>query len=365
MAGLPIEPRSPLSRPDEPVDVVAELAVLLDPLARRGGDLHEHGVVDRHLAVADQLAERAEPVEDALGVVEPVDAEQHPARVAELLADLAGPLLDRLGAGQRVQARGVDGDRERPGLHDPAVGQVDQVAVGLVADPLADQPDEVLRGTGPLEADDVGAEQALEQLAPPGQLLEQLGRRERDVQEEADPQVGAQLAQHRRHQLHLVVVHPDRGVLGGDLGGLLGEPPVDPDVGVPPLAVELRLGDHVVVERPEGGVGEALVELLDLRAAQRHRHQRQAVVDEGLHVVVAAARPADPGAVVLAHHRLDGGDQAAGGAAPVHRPVVVDHPVDGQPVGDDDQVGLAGLGRSGGAHASNLPTRGDRHERLA
>ena len=146
-------------------------------------------------------------------------------------------------------------------------------------------------GAGALEADQVGAEQALEELAAPRQLLEQLGRRERDVQEEADPQVGAQLAQHRRHQLELVVVHPDGGVLGGDLGGLLGEAPVDRDVGVPPLAVERRLGDDVVVERPQGGVGEALVELLDLLAGQRDRDQGQAVVLERLEVA-RRCRPA-------------------------------------------------------------------------
>ena len=128
------------------------------------------------------------------------------------------------------------------------------------------QADEVGGAAGQLEADDVRAEQALEDLAAPRQLLEQLGRRERDVQEEADAQVGPQLAEHLRDQLQLVVLHPDRGALGGHLGGLGGEPLVDPDVGVPPLAVEGRLGDHVVVERPERAVGEALVELLDLSA---------------------------------------------------------------------------------------------------
>ena len=172
-----------------------------------------------------------------------------------------------LGAGELVEARGVDGDRERAGLHDPAVGQVDLVAVGLVADALPHQPYEVLGRARPLEADHVGAEQPLEDLAAPRQLLEQLGGRERDVQEEADAHVGAELAQHRRDQLHLVVVHPHGGVLGGHLGGLVGEPLVDPDVGVPPLAVELRLGDDVVVERPQRGVGEPLVELLDLVSA--------------------------------------------------------------------------------------------------
>ena len=186
------------------------------------------------------------------------------SRVAERLADLLGPLADRLRAGQLLEAGAVDGDRERRGAHGAAVGQVDGVAVRLVADPLPDQADEVGGAAGQLEADDVGAEQSLEDLPAPRELLEQLGRRERDVQEEADPQVGAQLAEHLRDQLHLVVLHPDRGVLRGHLGGLGGEPLVDGDVGVPPLPVEGRLGHHVVVERPQGAVGEALVELLHL-----------------------------------------------------------------------------------------------------
>ena len=207
------------------------------------------------------------------------------------------------------------------GLHDPAVGQVDQVAVGLVADPLADQPDEVLRGAGALEADQVGAEQALEDLAAPRQLLEQLGRRERDVQEEPDPQVGAQLAQHRRHQLQLVVVHPDRGVLGGDLGGLLGEPPVDPRRRRPTTrggtpAWRRRRGRAARgwrwrsprrtprPPRPVSGTGTSV----------------QPVVVERLHVA-RRCRPDQPiqAPSFCAHHRLERGDQPAGRAAPVHR----------------------------------------------
>src|SRR4029434_8802498 len=47
---------------------------------------------------------------------------------------------------------------------------------GVVADPLAAQPHEVLQAAGKLEADQVGAQQALQDLAAPGQLLEQLGR---------------------------------------------------------------------------------------------------------------------------------------------------------------------------------------------
>ena len=194
--------------------------------------------------------------------------------------------------GELDEALGVDRDREGGGLHGPAVGEVDEVAVGLVPDPPPHQADEVGRTAGELEADQVGAEQPLEDLAAPRQLAEQLGGRERDVEVEADPQVGAQLAQHLRHQLELVVLHPDGGVLGGDLGGALGEALVDPDVGVPPLAVELRLGHEVVVERPQGAVGEALVELLDLLGGQVDRHQLEAVLDERLRARCRRSSPA-------------------------------------------------------------------------
>ena len=211
--------------------------------------------------------------------------------------------------------------------------------MGLVADALADQPDEVLRAAGQLEADQVGAEQALEDLPAPRQLLEQLGRRERDVQEEADADVGAQLAQHLRHQLELVVVHPDRRALGGPVGGVLGEPPVDRDVGVPPLAVELGLGDDVVVQRPQRGVGEALVEALDLVGRQGDRVELHAVVLERLQAALGAARPADPDAVVGAHHGLDRRDQPTGRGAPLLLAVRPHDAVDRQAVGDDHEVG--------------------------
>ena len=158
--------------------------------------------------------------------------------------------------------------------------------MGLVAHPAAHEAYEVGGGARQLEADQVRAQQPLEDLAAPRQLGEELGGREGDVEVEADPQVGALRAQHLRHQLELVVLDPHGRALGGDLGRLVGEALVDPDVGLPPLAVELRLGDEVVVERPEGAVGEALVELLDLRGAQRHRDEGQAVLDERLELLV-------------------------------------------------------------------------------
>ena len=87
--------------------------------------------------------------------------------------------------------------------------------------------DEVRMSARGLEPDEVGTEHALEDLAPAGEAAEQLGRRERDVQEERDAHVGPPRPQHRGHELQVVVVHPDRGAGRGDGGDLVGEALVD------------------------------------------------------------------------------------------------------------------------------------------
>ncbi len=132
-------------------------------------------------------------------------------------------------------------------------------ARGVRAREPARQDEEVLRASGQVKTDQVGAEQAVDDLRPPRHLHEQLDRGgKRDVQEEPDGQVGgAQHAQHLGHQLQLVVLHPDGGAFGGGARGRVGETPVDLDVAVPPLPVVDRFDDHVVVERPQRGVREA------------------------------------------------------------------------------------------------------------
>ena len=97
-----------------PVDLVAQDPVLLHLLARGDGDLDEDGVVDVEVAVGDQLGEGAQPGVDALGVVEPVDPEQHRLGVAEVFADLRGSRLD-VGALRELDVI-VGGDRDREGL---------------------------------------------------------------------------------------------------------------------------------------------------------------------------------------------------------------------------------------------------------
>ncbi len=137
------------------------------------------------------------------------------------------------------------------------------------------------------------------------------------MQEEADPQVGAQLAEHRRHQLELVVLHPDRGALGRDVRRGLREPGVDQAVRLPPAALVGGCLDGVVVERPDRRVGLALVVALQLLGAQRHRVQPDSLQIERFGRGAGAAGPADPGAVMLGEDGVQRGDQPARAASPL------------------------------------------------
>ena len=91
-------------------DVAAQHLVALHPFAARCRQLDQHGVVAFRAALGEQLGEGFQPDVDALGVVEPVDAEQDLAGVTQLGSDLAGPAPDVAVAGRMVERSGVDGD---------------------------------------------------------------------------------------------------------------------------------------------------------------------------------------------------------------------------------------------------------------
>ncbi len=130
--------------------------------------------------------------------------------------------------------------------------------------------------------------------------------------EVADRQIGAQLTQHLRHELELIVLHPHDRVLVGSVCRRLGEPAVDPHVRVPPHPAVAGLGDDVVVQRPDRVVREALVVELHVLRAESHRNEVRALEVEGLDIDVGLAGPADPRPVRLLHHGLERGDEAPG-----------------------------------------------------
>ena len=280
-------------------------------------------------------------MQDALGVVEPVHAQQHQARLAQRLAELRGPFPDVVPPGDLGQVLRVDRDRERGRLDLPRAGRLadpDGRPPGGQADGPAAGAQEV-GGVGPaLEAEQVGAEQPLHHLPAPRKLGEDLVAGERDVVEEADPDVLTLLAQHPRNQLELVVVHPDGRARRRLFRRGLREAAVDPHVRLPPAAVELRRRDDVVVERPQRRVAEALVEVPDLGVGQGQADQVQTVRLERSRGRPRVARPADPGPPGLAHHRFQRGDQATRARLPfllTVRPLGPDHR---QPAGHHDEV---------------------------
>ncbi len=129
------------------------------------------------------------------------------------------------------------------------------------------------------------------------------------MDEDPNAQVAALLPEHLGHQLKLIVIHPH-----GRAGGRLlccgpGESPVDPDVGIPPRPAKLRRGDHVVIQRPQRGIAEALVIVADLLSRQSHADQMQAGEIERAGRFASRAGPADPCTAGLAHDRFQGADQ--------------------------------------------------------
>ena len=89
--------------------------------------------------------------------------------------------------------------------------------------PLVRASDEAIRGgdeigdvLGDLEPQDVGAEHPPDHFLAPRQHREQLRVGERDVQEQADAQVWALGADHRRGEQQVVVVHPHRSAERSD-----------------------------------------------------------------------------------------------------------------------------------------------------
>ena len=197
---------------------------------------------------------------------------------------------------------------------------------------------EVRRVGAALESQQVRAEQALDHLPPPGELGEDLITRERDVVKEADTDVGALFAEHPGHQLELIIVDPDRRAVSRLLGGGLREAPVHRHVGLPPVALKLRRGDDVVVQRPQRRVAEALVKVPDLRRGQAHPDQVQPLRLERSWRRPRITGPADPGAAGLAHDGFEGRHQPARAGPPARLAVRLLDPVHRQPAGHDHEI---------------------------
>ena len=196
-----------------------------------------------------------------------------------------------------------------------------------------------------LEADQVVGQEGLEDLPAPGELEQDVQRRERDVEEEAHLRGLVAPPQEFRHVDELVVLHPDEVAVPPLLGHGVGEFLVDFQVGVPEGRLEVAPPQHVVEQGPEDRVREALVESLDLLLGEEHRDEIVAALAiallqhslPGPAPLQRQARPAHPEAAAVGEHRRNGAHQAAGPGLqdPAGAPLLED---DGEAVGDDEQA---------------------------
>ena len=65
------------------------------------------------------------------------------------------------------------------------------------------------------------------------------------------------------------------------------------------------MSHDVVVERPQRGVGESLVILLDFSCGELDRYEIEAVVLKWLQLFIGSTVPANPGSTVATHDRFE------------------------------------------------------------
>ena len=217
------------------------------------------------------------------------------------VGELARRDADRVGLERHDTAPGIDAVHAAPETEDAeqAVAEVLQVVMGV-------------------EGDRVGAEQTREQLVPPWEQSEHIGRRERGVEEEGDPGARRCFPKEARQQHEVVVVDPHQISRLEVLQHGVAEPFIGPDVGIPVGRIELEPRRELVEEWPQGLVGVALVEAVDDLRGEIHPAAMVVAQPPGQHRVVLAvvvhgslARPADPQPVPLPHHGFESTDQAA------------------------------------------------------
>src|SRR5690606_17989660 len=149
-----------------------------------------------------------------------------------------------------------------------------------------------------LEAEEVEIRKAAREAMVLGQGGEDLGRREGDMVEEADPPAPAGISQFLAEEEEVVVMHPDPVAWPEQAVDEAAEAAVDLGIGLEGLVVETREIYAVMADRPQRAVGVAEVIALVFPFAQI----REGVVDVALGdeadaaalAVVGFARPAEP-----------------------------------------------------------------------
>ena len=306
--------------PDPVLDLALDLLVAIDHPAAGSGELHEYEPLAVFGIGLEEEAQRPDPLRQALGVVDALDPHPDELGLDSEPAQELGP-----GDAQRVvDELGRDADRER--LHVRrvlAARHRETLPVDARLERAVDRLQEVVAVVLGVEADQVGAEHAEQELALPRADPERLEVGPRDVPEDGDPRVGALGLDERRQRREVIVLDEHQGRLGVlDLVQHgVGELLVHLEVVRPVVGPEHRARVHDVAQRPQPLVREAGVVPLLLLLREPHppervarivdRHADAAAAVHGLPVGVAAA-VRDPDTAARAHHGIHRGHEPAG-----------------------------------------------------
>ena len=167
-------------------------------LGGRGRHLDEHGVLaELRMSLQEQLV-RQELLAHTTNMVELV-ARDNKILASILGLDLLQPVEDLGVLTTMLDRAGVDADGEGTDV-DEAILELDAGSRDLDVEQTIARLQEVVDVLLGLEADEVGAEHAVEQLGPHGQAPEDLGRRKGDVEEDTDLRLRQLLADHARDE---------------------------------------------------------------------------------------------------------------------------------------------------------------------
>ncbi len=313
------------------LQLLAQVRVGVHVVARGRGDHDQRGAVLVLGVALQQLAEGAYALGDALGVVQPVDAQQQLAARILLAHGLVG-LYGVRRAAQALELLHIDADGKGAHLQLPAMAGKTVLAQPLGFALVLQVAAEVGHVGLALQAHQVIREERAHQPLVVRQRGQDQRWRDGDVQEKTDALAAPQRAQLRRQRDQVVVVHPDHVVVPQQRQQLAREQPVHAAVALHVVVAKVRQVQPVVKDRPQHAVGVALVVAGEVLLGQVHRGQGDA---PGLALVqpsftgraarhhrAAPAKPQPARAVqgIAQRHRQPSG----GGAARV-----------GQPVGND------------------------------
>ena len=174
-----------------------------------------------------------------------------PRPLAALLFDAAAHGPSQARTGRAAIEVVVDADRER--VDGRCVALIHGDAPGLIhldIQQLLHAGFEVLYKVHGMEAQQVRAKHASEDVAALGQRAEYLRAGEGHMQEPADGDVAEALAQHVGQQHQVIVLHPHRVALVNQGGEGVGEELIDLAVSLPGIGVEHGFVREIVQQRP-------------------------------------------------------------------------------------------------------------------